>query len=70
MATTTGFKSAIKDDGTRKQAKEAFEAHTKATGNMDLLDRCKKLNDFLASVSYSAIKELSIVEGQVVNVAS
>jgi hypothetical protein len=46
----SGLTNAIKEDGARKQAKDAFEAHTKATGSMDLLDRCKKLNEFLSSV--------------------
>ena len=47
---TTTLKVAIQDDTCRRQAKDAYDAHQKATGSMDLLDRCKKLNDFLASV--------------------
>ena len=44
------LKRAIQDDSCRQQAKDAYDAHNKATGSLDLLDRCKKLNQFLASV--------------------
>ncbi|EFJ42971.1 hypothetical protein VOLCADRAFT_121477 [Volvox carteri f. nagariensis] len=34
---------------TRTEAKEAFDQHTKETGNLDVLSRCKKLNELLSS---------------------
>lgn len=46
--------SLIADTTYRNEAKEAFAKVTKDTGNLDVLSRCKKLNEFLATVSFSS----------------
>lgn len=38
-------------EDTRAEAKELFAQHTKETSNLDVLSRCKKLNELLSSVS-------------------
>lgn len=37
---------------TRAEANEVFAQHTRETSNLDVLSRCKKLNELLNSVSY------------------
>jgi preprotein translocase subunit Sss1 len=45
----------VTDQLYQKQAKEAFVKATKDSGNLDVLARCKKLNEFLATVSCNNI---------------
>lgn len=38
------------DEDARGKAREAFSAHTVQSASLDVLERCKKLNEFLSQV--------------------
>lgn len=46
----SAIKRLVQDDGYRTEAKSAFEAHTRSTAGKDVLERCRRLNEFLESV--------------------
>ena len=43
---------------TRAEAKEMFTQHTKETSSLDVLSRCKKLNELLSSVGSHASQDV------------
>lgn len=43
-------KRLAQEEGYRQHANDAFVSHNKDTSSLDLLQRCKKLNEFLSSV--------------------
>jgi hypothetical protein len=47
----SAVKRLMQEDGFRLEQKNAFEAHNRATEGKDVLERCKRLNQFLESVS-------------------
>lgn len=50
LSSAKGARSLVTDDAFRQHASDAFAKTKKELGGLDLLDRCKKLNEFLASV--------------------
>jgi hypothetical protein len=46
---TLAAKRLVNEETYRLQAKEAYEKHTASTGKLDILQRCKKLNEFLST---------------------
>lgn len=48
---TKGVQRLVSEDKFRGQAKDAYLKHTSANSSLDILERCKRLNEFLSTVS-------------------
>jgi hypothetical protein len=47
----TDWRAVAADEEARERAKAAFEKHNSDSGNLDVLERCRRLNEFLSKAS-------------------